>query len=161
MIRVAALAAAAVLTFAAAPADAQGPVKVGTLDCDVSAGVGMIVASQKWMRCMFIPAGPGRREVYEGSISKLGVDIGATSGGRMVWSVYAPTSLPAWALAGSYGGATAEATFGAGVGANALVGGNNRTVSLQPLSFTGQSGFNVAGGVASLELRPAQRPRRR
>ncbi len=121
----------------------------------------MIVGSQKWVRCMFSPAGPGRREVYEGSISKFGVDIGATSGGRMVWEVYAPTGRRAWALAGTYGGATAEATVGAGVGANALVGGNDRTISLQPLSFQGQTGLNVAGGVASLELRPARAPRRR
>ena len=152
---------AAVLTLAAAPAYAQAPAKVGTLDCDVSGGVGMIVTSQKWMRCMFTPDRRGRSEVYEGSISKLGVDIGATSGGRMVWAVYAPTTTRAWALAGSYGGATAEATVGAGVGANALVGGSDRTVSLQPLSFTGQSGLNVAAGVASLELRPAARPSRR
>jgi hypothetical protein len=152
---------AAALMLAAAPASAQAPIKVGTLDCDLAGGTGMIIASQKWVRCMFLPNGPGRREVYEGQISKFGVDIGTTSGGRMMWAVYAPTSLPAWALAGSYGGATAEATFGAGVGANALVGGNTRTVMLQPLSFQGQSGFNVAGGAASLELHPARRVRRR
>ena len=161
MIRFAAGLTAAAIMLAAVPASAQAPLKVGTLDCDLAGGTGMIIASQKVMRCMFLPSGPGRREVYEGVISKLGVDIGTTSGGRMMWSVYAPTSLSAWALAGSYGGATAEATFGAGVGANALVGGNNRTVSLQPLSLQGQSGFNVAGGAASLELRPARKPRRR
>jgi hypothetical protein len=161
MIRFAAALTAASFIFAAAPAQAQAPVKVGTLDCDISGGVGMIIASEKGVRCMFIPSGPGRREVYEGAIHKFGLDIGATSGGRMIWSVYAPTSLPRWALAGSYGGATAEATVGAGVGANALVGGNNRTVSLQPLSFQGQSGLNVAAGVASLDLRPARAPRRR
>ena len=161
MIRFAPALVAAALMLAAAPASAQAPVKVGTLDCDVSGGIGMIIASQKWVRCMFTSDRGGRREIYEGSISKFGVDIGATSGGRMIWAVYAPTSRPTYALAGTYGGATAEATVGAGVGANALVGGSDRTVSLQPLSFTGQSGLNVAGGVASLELRPAQRPSRR
>ncbi|MGE3147465.1 MAG: DUF992 domain-containing protein [Pseudorhodoplanes sp.] len=160
MMRFAAALAAATLIFAV-PAQAQAPVKVGTLDCDISGGMGMIIASKKWVRCAFIPAARGRGEVYEGSISKFGLDFGATSGGRLVWSVYAPTSLRRWALAGSYGGATAEATFGAGLGANVLIGGNNRTVSLQPLSFQGQSGLNVAGGVANLELRPMRMSRRR
>jgi Protein of unknown function (DUF992) len=71
----------------------------------------------------------------------------------MVWGVYAPTSRPAGALAGSYGGATAEATVVAGLGANVLVGGSNRTVALQPLSLQGQTGLNVAAGVAGIELR--------
>ena len=59
-------------------------------------------------------------------------------------------------LAGVYSGATAEATIAVGLGANALVGGSNRTVALQPLSVTGQTGLNLAVGVASLELRPAR-----
>ena len=42
----------------------------------------------------------------------------------MVWLVYAPTSRRAGALSGTYGGASAEATVGAGVGANVLVGGS-------------------------------------
>jgi hypothetical protein len=41
----------------------------------------------------------------------------------------------------------------AGVGANALVGGNDRTVALQPISIQGQAGLNLAAGVAGLELR--------
>jgi hypothetical protein len=41
----------------------------------------------------------------------------------------------------------------AGVGANALVGGSNRSVALQPLSVSGQVGLNIAAGVAGLDLR--------
>jgi creatinine amidohydrolase/Fe(II)-dependent formamide hydrolase-like protein len=37
-----------------------------------------------------------------------------------------------------------------------LVGGSNRTVALQPLSTTEQSGLNLAVGVADLQLRPAR-----
>jgi hypothetical protein len=73
----------------------------------------------------------------------------------MVWAVDAPTTRRFGALAGTYTGATGEATVGAGVGANVLVGGSNRTVSLQPLSVQGQAGLNVAAGVAELRLRPA------
>ena len=71
----------------------------------------------------------------------------------MVWAVFAPTSRKTGALAGSYGGASAEATVGAGLGANVLVGGSDRTISLQPVSVQGQSGLNLAVGVSGLELR--------
>jgi len=138
------------------PAMAQQPVKIGTLTCDISAGIGLIVTSKKQVTCMFTPSAAGAKEVYVGSISKFGLDIGATTGGEMIWAVYAPTSRKVAALAGTYTGASAEATVGAGVGANVLIGGSDRTVSLQPVSVQGQAGLNVAAGVAGLELRPAR-----
>jgi hypothetical protein len=140
------------MTFAA-PAGAQNMVAAGTLTCDVSAGIGMIIGSQRTVNCTLAPSLPGPVESYAGTITKVGVDIGATSGGVLVWLVYAPTSRPVGALAGSYGGATAEATFAVGLGANVLVGGSNRTVALQPVSVQGQTGLNVAAGVAELSLR--------
>lgn len=153
----AALAIAAAVALPA-PAMAQGAnrTKVGTLTCDISAGIGLIIASKKDVTCMFTPSQPGPREVYVGSISKFGLDIGATTGGEMIWAVYAPTNRKFGALAGNYGGASAEATVGAGVGANVLIGGSDRTVTLQPVSVQGQAGLNVAAGVAGLELHPAR-----
>lgn len=154
--------AVAVLAIAAAvalpiPASAQGNrTKVGTLSCDISGGIGLIITSKKDLTCMFTPSQPGPREVYVGSITKFGLDLGATAGGEMVWAVYAPSSRKFGALAGNYGGATAEATVGAGLGANVLVGGSDRTVALQPVSVQGQAGLNVAAGVAELRLRPAR-----
>ena len=59
-------------------------------------------------------------------------------------------------LAGNYVGATGEATIAVGLGANVLVGGNNRQVALQPLSISGQVGLNLAVGVAGLSLRPGR-----
>ncbi|HEY6023327.1 MAG TPA: DUF992 domain-containing protein [Pseudolabrys sp.] len=157
------LSAIAVLAVAAAvalpiPASAQtaSRTKVGTLSCDISGGIGLIITSKKDVTCMFTPSRRGPREVYRGSISKFGLDLGATAGGEMIWAVYAPTTRRFGALAGHYGGATAEATVGAGVGANVLVGGSDRTVTLQPVSVQGQAGLNVAAGVAGLELRPAR-----
>jgi len=156
------LSAVAAMTVAAAvvlpiPAVAQANrTKVGTLTCDISGGIGLIITSKKDLTCMFTPSQPGPREVYVGSITKFGLDLGATAGGEMVWSVYAPTTRKLGALAGDYGGATAEATVGAGLGANVLVGGSDRTVALQPLSVQGQAGLNVAAGVAELRLRPAR-----
>ena len=152
-IAVLALTAAVALPPAAKAADRT---QVGTLTCDISGGIGMIIASRKDVTCMFTPANPGPRQVYVGHISKFGLDLGATTGGQMVWAVFAPSSANFGALSGDYVGATAEATIGAGLGANALVGGSNRTVALQPLSVQGQTGLNVAGGVAALTLRPAR-----
>src|SRR5664279_3463838 len=154
--RFSALAAVAVVAAVALPAPsmAQGRerTKVGSLTCDISAGIGLIITSKKELTCMFTPSQPGPREVYTGSITKFGLDLGATTGGEMIWAVYAPTTRKFGALAGQYGGASAEAT----VGADVLVGGSNRTVTLQPVSVQGQAGLNLAVGVAGLELRPAR-----
>jgi hypothetical protein len=153
------VAAAAVMSLAAnTPAHAQGPdtVQAGMLECDISAGIGLIIASKKDVTCLFKPVNNAPQEVYTGTITKIGIDLGATGAGQMIWSVYAPTSRPFGALAGTYAGATAEATIGAGLGANVLVGGSNRTVALQPLSVQGQLGLNIAAGVAELKLRPVQ-----
>jgi hypothetical protein len=153
---IAVVAMAAVLALPI-PASAQANrTKVGTLSCDISGGIGLIITSKKDLTCMFTPSQPGPKEVYVGSITKFGLDLGATAGGEMVWAVYAPSTRKFGALAGNYGGATAEATVGAGLGANVLVGGSDRTVALQPVSVQGQAGLNVAAGVADLQLRPAR-----
>ena len=55
---------------------------------------------------------------------------------------------------GDYYGATGEVTIAAGLGANVLVGGSNRTIALQPISISGQKGLNFAVGVAALHLGP-------
>jgi len=144
--------AALALAALAGTAQAQERVQAGSLTCDVSAGIGLIIGSQRNVSCTFTPAQPGPIEYYTGTISKLGVDIGVTTGGVMVWMVWAPTNRPVGALAGTYAGAAAEATVIAGLGANALVGGNNRTIALQPFSVQGQVGLNVAAGVAGLNL---------
>jgi hypothetical protein len=86
-------------------------------------------------------------------IRRFGLDIGATSGGQLVWSVLARSRVPVGALAGEYAGGSAEATVGGGVGANVLVGGSRRSIALQPVSLTGQTGVNLAVGVADLQLR--------
>ena len=38
---------------------------------------------------------------------------------------------------------------GGGVGANVLVGGGNDSVTLQPVSITGQEGLNIAAGIGA------------
>ncbi len=143
----------AVLTASGQTAVAQG-VKIGALRCEVSGGLGLIITSSKDMNCVFTSAsGPG--EPYSGTISKFGLDIGATDRGVLTWEVFAPSEGPErGALAGDYAGVDASATVGAGVGANALVGGSGRSFTLQPLSIQAQTGLALAAGVASMTLRP-------
>ena len=145
------------------PAYAQGGVRVGTLTCSVAGGWGFVFGSSKAIRCTLARVG-GRPEHYAGSINKFGVDIGYTQGGVLVWGVFAPTaSLAPGALSGNYVGATGSATVGVGAGANVLVGGSNRTISLQPVSIEGNTGLNVAAGIGAMNLRyqpqTARRPR--
>jgi Protein of unknown function (DUF992) len=145
---------AVVLALAlAGTAQAQDRVQAGTLTCDIAAGVGLLIGSQRNVSCTFSSSQYGwPPEYYTGTISRLGPDIGVTAGGQMVWAVWAPTTRQAGALAGSYAGASAEASVVAGLGANAMVGGNNRTIALQPFSVQGQAGLNIFAGISSLDL---------
>jgi hypothetical protein len=136
----------------AAPAQAAN-VEVGVLSCKVSGGVGFVFGSTKDLDCVFEGLSGGK-DRYVGSIDKFGLDLGFTGSSYIVWTVLAPSvAIPSGALAGNYGGVSAEATIGLGVGANALVGGSQNSVALQPVSVQAQQGLNVAVGVAALSLR--------
>ena len=148
---IASLALASCILASGGPAHAQGAVQIGTLTCNVSGGWGFVFGSSKALRCTFARAGGGP-EHYGGSINKFGVDIGYTQGGVLLWGVFAPSAnLAPGGLSGNYVGATGSATVGAG--ANVLVGGSNRTISLQPLSIEGNTGLNVAAGIGAISLR--------
>ena len=96
----------------------------------------------------------GLGEHYDGTISKIGVDIGYTKGGVIIWNVIAPsTDVKPGALEGGYGGATGSATVGVGLGANVLLGGSNKSIALQPVSIEGNTGLNVAAGIGGLNLK--------
>ena len=142
------------LGMATAPALADQGVKVGVLTCDVSAGVGLILGGSQAASCLF--EGPNGNETYEGRIGKLGIDIGVTDATIMSWVVFAPGQLGPGALAGKYAGATAEATVAVGLGANVLVGGSEQSVALQPVSVQGQTGLNIAAGLATFTLKYVQ-----
>lgn len=148
-----AAAALAVAGFAGSAQAADSGVKVGVLTCNVESGWGFVFGSTRDLRCIYQPS-KGSVEHYRGHISKFGVDIGYTEGGVIVWGVFAPTSdLAAGSLAGGYGGAVASATVGVGAGVNALIGGFNKSISLQPVSIEGNTGLNVAAGIGAMTLR--------
>src|ERR1043165_5245158 len=77
-----AIAAVAVTAALALPtagmAQAPGTTKVGTLTCDVSAGIGLIIASKKDITCMFTPSTPGPREGHGETELRDAAEIGLT-----------------------------------------------------------------------------------
>jgi len=138
--------------YAQTHAQSKSGVNVGSLTCNVAGGVGFIFGSSKDLDCIFARGDSGPSERYHGTIKKFGVDIGFTKEAHVVWLVFAPGNVAPGALAGDYGGATGSATVGVGAGANVLLGGSNKQITLQPVSVEGSVGLNVAAGVAGVTL---------
>jgi Protein of unknown function (DUF992) len=151
-----ALGAVVVSCIITSPADAQ-LFRAGRLLCFSSARIGLIVGSSQSLRCEF-HATTGHRYIYTGRIRRVGIDIGATSGGILSWLVLAKNSrVGPGTLRGTYVGAGGSVAFGPGLGANVLIGGSRRSIALQPISIERQIGVNLAAGVTSLTLGPRGR----
>jgi hypothetical protein len=150
--------AVAVLTAIAATsfATAQSRVKTGVLECRGGASIGLVVGSSSMLTCVY--RGDDRfQDHYVGVIRKIGLDLGVTQEVNLTWAVFAPTGrIGPGDLLGNYAGVSGSASVGVGLGANALVGGSNNSVALQPLSVQGQVGFNVQAGLQGFELRSAR-----
>jgi hypothetical protein len=137
---------------------ARSWVEAGHLECRGQA-TSYILASVTRLDCVFRPH-HGRPEPYSAEIRRFGVDIGWNKSTVLVWAVFAPTKrVGPGSLNGIYVGGSANATVGIGVGANALFGGSDSTISLQPVSVQGQIGIGAAGGISALALQ-AEAPRR-
>src|SRR5260370_25643276 len=137
-----------------ASANALPPVRAGILECHGGQNVGFVVGSVTSLECVF--QGEGRRpEPYIATVRRYGLDIGFTDQTRFSWAVNAPTSrIGRGDLAGNYGGVGANASVGVGGGGNFLCGGPQNYYALHPVSAPGQTGLNVAAGVADIELQP-------
>jgi hypothetical protein len=160
----AAFAFVAALAASMSTAKAQSAVESGALDCR-GRTTSYILASATELECLYTPAIGARPVPYSAQMHLIGVDVGFNQSVQMHWRVFAPTQkLGPGDLAGHYVGASANATVIVGVGANALFGGSNNTIALQPLGFQGQIGLSAAGGISSLDLvplRPVHRGHRR
>ena len=153
MKRVIVLASLLAVALVSSPLVAQDNVAVGTLTCTGGEGVGLILGSKKSYRCSF-SANSGPLENYTATVTKVGLDIGITGETVMVWTVLAAANeVRQGMLAGNYAGAAADVSVGIGGGANVLVGGSSQSVVLQPVSVQGQTGLNIAVGVAGMTLR--------
>jgi hypothetical protein len=152
---------AAVLTVAAGLSgqsawSQKDGVKTGVLTCDVAEGWGLVFGSSTDLKCIYSDTN-NKVEHYTGHIKKFGVDLGYHAGGVVVWAVLSPTSdVGKGALAGDYGGVTGGAAVGVGASANVLIGGFQKSITLQPLSIEGGLGINVAAGLAQISLKAAE-----
>jgi hypothetical protein len=154
-VRRAALLSALAMLIASSPARAQTEprVEVGMLICTLSPGVSALAGSRRRMACR-LDLLTGRSESYSGTITRFGLDVGATAGGILTWRVFTRTRTTGpGVIAGNYFGASAEASLGIGGGLKVLVGGSRRSTMLQPLSLVGNVGLNLAVGVTALTLR--------
>jgi hypothetical protein len=148
--------ASLVASFASANALPQPQFRAGILECEGGQNVGFVVGSMTSLECVFQSQGR-RPEPYLATIRRFGLDLGVTDQTRLSWAVNAPTSrVGRGELAGNYGGVGANASVGVGGGGNFLVGGPQNSYALQPISVQGQTGFNVAAGVADIELAPVR-----
>jgi hypothetical protein len=138
------------------PASAEESIQLGVLECDISAGIGLIFTEKQRMSCVYTPGNGGATDNYTGSIEEFGLALGETNGGVLTWAVVSTQKgVPKGALAGTYVGLTANASAGVGGGANDLSGGFQRAYILQPYSFQTQTGVNVAAGIAKVTLHEA------
>ena len=137
--------------FMAAPALADG-VKLGTLTCQIEGGPGLLIGSVRQGECVYHSTN-GHTKHYTAEFSRLGVDIGVTGNKTLVWAVFGVGENSPKSLKGSYTGVNAEVSALVGVGVNALIGGLQKGIVLNPLSVSGQTGLNVAAGVANLRLK--------
>jgi hypothetical protein len=148
--------ATAALIAPLAGANAQPAVRAGVLQCQGGQNVGFVVGSVTNLECVFQSQGR-RPEPYIATVRRFGLDLGVTAQTQLAWAVNAPnTRIGRGDLAGRYGGVGANASVGIGGGGNFLVGGAANNYALQPLSVQGQTGLNVAAGIAEIELQPVR-----
>jgi hypothetical protein len=137
-----------------ASANAVPAMRAGVLQCHGGQNVGFVVGSVTSLECVFQSEGR-RPEPYIATVKRIGLDLGITEQTQFSWAVNSPDGrLGYGGLGGSYGGVGANASVGVGFGGNFLVGGPANAYALQPISVQGQTGLNVAAGIAGIDLQP-------
>ncbi len=103
----------------------------------------------------------GNEEYYIGEMGyKLGVDLSVKSNEQLAYIVFSPSSnykTGSYALQGKYFGQKAKASMGVGAGAQILLGGFDKSFTLQPLALEGTEGYGVSAGLGYLYLQKDHR----
>ncbi len=151
-----------ILAFAAIPAQqafagSTAGTKIGTLQCRTvpNTEVNLLIHSTVDVKCVF-KSTAGEMEHYVGETGiGLGVNLSVKTNETIGYLVFASDFKKGeYKLAGKYIGGGGSATVGAGVGAQALIGGSNKSVSLQPIVLSTSEGFGATGGITYLYLQP-------
>ncbi|MFG1478167.1 DUF992 domain-containing protein [Xanthobacter sp. V4C-4] len=143
---------------AAAPdARPQMPkVSAGLLECRGEMATATGFGSTRAVRCEFRPS-MGQNHYYVGTLERIGLDIGISDQGSMLWGVLATSpNLERGVLAGTYVGFTSGFALGPGFSANMLAAKDPaKQVTLQPLSVSSDSGLSLSIAGATLTLEPS------
>ena len=110
------LAVLATVALSIPPALAQSPqswTQAGMLRCNLNPSIGFVIFGHQSMECKFQPAVSGPVQAYDGAINTVGLDLGASGGGKFAWAVFGSASgIPNGALAGEYVGASGDIGLG-------------------------------------------------
>ncbi len=131
--------------------------KIGLMTCQTvpHSGFSLLIHSTVNIKCRFIATDGSGKEQYIGETGiALGIDLGSNIKKELIYTVFAADfKKGSYKLAGKYGGVGASASVGAGTGAQVLVGGNNDSISLQPV-IEGNTGIGVSAGLTYLYIQP-------
>ena len=133
----------------------QSPlVAAGTLECRGGPSVGFVVGSETSLICLYHQPRHRHATAYVATVHRAGVDLGVTDTWALAWNVMTPTGrLPRSGLTGRYGGAGSSISIGGGAASNAVVGGPDNAVSLQPRPANGVTGLALAFGFQGMDIR--------
>lgn len=134
--------------------NANSRIYIGSLTCNIAAGTGYILASSKKMDCIFLGKDGVSTAQYEGTINKVGIDIGYTKAMHTIWRVYSLGSdRKADQIAGTYVGEQGTAAAGSQAGGNWIYGGRNAEVGMVASGIVQDAGYNLAMGIAEMTIK--------
>jgi hypothetical protein len=130
--------------------------EAGVLTCETIDGtqVNLIIHSSVNLDCMFETPRGSERYVGETGVG-LGLDLNFDRQATMRFSVLSAGDKVGPGehnLAGKYVGGRASVTVIKGVGAQALIGGSNDNIALQPIAVETGEGLGLSGGLSYLFL---------
>ncbi|MBX9943806.1 MAG: DUF992 domain-containing protein [Reyranella sp.] len=137
--------------------NANSRIYIGSLTCNIAAGTGYVLASRKKMDCVFLGKDGVSTAQYEGTINKVGIDIGYTKAVHTIWRVYSLGSARAPnQIGGTYVGEQGTAAAGGQAGGNWIYGGPNAEIGMVASGIVQDAGYNLAMGIAemTIKLRP-------
>jgi len=130
--------------------------QIGMLECHTvqESGYSLLIHSTANVTCRFEATG-GVVENYRGETGVgLGIDLHWDRKTKIVYTVVAANyKAGSYQLSGKYYGGGGSATLKVGVGAQALIGGGDKSFSLQP-ALSGSKGAGISAGITYLYLEP-------
>ena len=152
--RLAAAALAALLAAGSAVAqDNEVRVEFGMLTCTLADKTNLIIVSSTKFACVFEHADDRPAEELSAEMGKLGADLTLKAAETLKWAVLAPSiDAEVSAMEGDYFGVGADVALGKGVGANALLGGFDKSFALQPLSVSTSDGVGASLAIEMFSL---------